>query len=380
MIDASARALAVAAALVLASGVDVSGQTASSGQTAALHGDAPAHAFLCDPAPVQPGSGEASAGEVQRLVDAATQAMILGDLEGATEFLDRALEGDPRAEEALYLRGRIAAQVGGAAAGVDWFCRYLAVAPRGASTAEVNRRLEQAMDESDANDLRRMLQQAASSFEAGEPRRSEELLTALLDRRLVPEALHDRGLVRLAIGQQNEGGADLRRFLELRPDTDRRPTVERVLQGLRGPERTPAPGSAFLLGAVLPGGGQYYTGRPGLGGIITGIVAGAVGTGYLYKRTTIRCRAPEPDGSCPPDAISSRETTRPFLVPALGIGAGIMLVSAAEAALRARGSLRSTEVPIGSDRSVRLELSLMPSGTMISVRLNRLLRHSGGSL
>jgi tetratricopeptide (TPR) repeat protein len=76
-----------------------------------------------------PAPGSAAAGEMERLTGAATQAMILGDLPGALEFLDRALERDPDAPEALYLRGRILVEQGDDDAATASFCRYLQVGP-----------------------------------------------------------------------------------------------------------------------------------------------------------------------------------------------------------------------------------------------------------
>ncbi len=338
----------------------LSAATQAVGQTLALKGEAPAVSFLCDPAPADASpAGEAPA-EVQRLVDAATQAMILGDLAVAAEFLDRALGRDPASAEALYLRGRIASESEDTGAGVEWFCRYLSIAPDGPSAAEARRRLEQAMEEGAGSNLRGRFLEAVAAFGAGEAERSDELFSALLDRHVVPEALYDRGLVRLAMTRVDEARADLFQYLELRPDADDREAIHATFQPLGQNPRARSPAGTFLLGAVLPGGGHYYTGRPIVGVLVTGMVVGAGATGYLYERTTIDCRAPSPTGGCPPDAIASQKTERPFLVPALAVGVGLMLISAVEAALKADGRDTGLTLPVTADRSLRLDLSPAP--------------------
>lgn len=331
----------------------------ASAQTLALKADAPSFSFLCEPATEdRPSTGE-SPPEVQRMVDAATQAMILGDLAVAADFLDRALEADPNAAEAIYLRGRIAAEGESAAAGIEWFCAYLRVAPDGALAGEATRRLEQAMEEGAGADLRASFREGVASFES-EPARAEEIFTSILDRHLVPEALYDRGLARLAMERPEAGRADLTRYLELRPGTDERAAIESLLQALDRDRRSPGSAATFLLGTFIPGAGQYYTGRTGLGLLVTGMVAGTMATGYLYERTTIHCRAPSRSGDCPPDAVAARETERPLLGPALGVGVGVMLISAIEAALHARGQAAALTVPISADHSLRLDLTPRP--------------------
>jgi tetratricopeptide (TPR) repeat protein len=339
--------------------------TGAFGQTLALKADAPAASYLCDAAPADaapaaPDPADGAAAEVQRLVDAATQAMILGDLSVAAEFLDRALGREPAAPEALYLRGRIASEAEDAPAGVEWFCRYLHVAPAGPSAAEARQRLEQALEEGAGSELRSRFLEAVAAFGAGEAARSDELFSALLDRRPVPEALYDRGLVRLAMERVDEAREDLFRYLELRPDADERESIHATFPPLGRTQGGRSPAGTFLLGAVLPGAGHYYTGRPIAGVLVTGIVAGAAATGYLYERTTIQCRALSPSGDCPPDAIASQETERPFLVPALGVGVGLMLISAVEAALKANGRDTGLTVPVTADRALRLDLSPAP--------------------
>lgn len=339
---------------------------AARAQTLTLKPDASAAALLCGPVEVPSTPGGTDPAEAQRLANAATQALILGDLSVASEFLDRALAVDPAAAEAVYLRGRVAADAESATAAIPWFCRYLALAPRGPSADEARRRLGQALEAGAGRRLLGAFAGGVARFQADELVRAEELFTAVLDESPVPEAYYNRALVRLSMDREAGARDDLLRYLELRPAAPDRATIEEALASIaaENPVRGAVP--TFLLGAVFPGGGQYYTGRPGWGVLVTGTVAGAVATGYLYERTTVLCRSPAESGECPPDEIAGTETERPLLIPALGAAGGLMLISAIEAALHA-GSTPSLSVSLG-ERSMNLELA--PRATVREGALN----------
>jgi hypothetical protein len=93
-----------------------------------------------------------------------------------------------------------------------------------------------------------------------------------------------------------------------------------------------------VLGVVFPGMGHYYSGRS-LGGTLVLAAAGAaVATGVLFKTVTVRCLNPSVGGGdCPPGDVVGEETSRPYLVPALGAAAAVTVVAAVEAFVRARG-------------------------------------------
>jgi hypothetical protein len=100
---------------------------------------------------------------------------------------------------------------------------------------------------------------------------------------------------------------------------------------------TPNPTAALAFG-VVPGMGQYYTGRGMMGTIVLSAVAGAVAAGFLVKDVTIRCINTPPEGSdCPPGQVLDETTDRPYLTPALGAAGVVTLVGAIEAFVRARG-------------------------------------------
>src|SRR5690606_23876775 len=111
-----------------------------------------------------------------------------------------------------------------------------------------------------------------------------------------------------------------------------------------------SPGAAFAAG-IFPGGGQFYTGRPVFGVVVTVATAGVVAGGVFYERTTIRCRDASAGRDCPEELIAGRDTDRPYLGPALGAAAGVALIAAVEAALHAgRDRRRSAERTTGAVR------------------------------
>ena len=310
----------------------------------------------------------AAPGEVDGLVRAATRSLVLGDLEEATTLLDRALAMDPCAAEAAYLQGRVVDQQEGPEAATRWFCRYIRLEPAGGSAPEARARLERAVDAGVGSRTRALFTEAVSEVRADRLERAEELFTDVLAIGPVPEAFYNRGLVRLARGRRAQARDDLDRYLSLRPTAEDRLDIEFALQE-QGREAGPSPLAALALGALLPGAGQYYTGRVGWGLAVTGLVAGAVAAGYLYERTTVWCRTPAPSGDCPPDAVAGTETERPLLVPTVLAGVGVMLGGAVEAALHARRA-PSIGIRVGAGGTLQLDVAVAPgAGSGTDLRL-----------
>jgi tetratricopeptide (TPR) repeat protein len=349
--------------------------TGAAAQVPALKGEPPpATVMVCPPssprdAPLRPDTATVV---VDRLMSGANQALILGDLTEADTLLARVLEADPRAAEAAYLRGRIAADRADASAAASFFCRYLELAPSGSSASEARRRLDEATAAGAADAVYEAFRTGVERFRAGDLERAEERFSWLLAARPgAAEAYYNRGLVRVAAGRSGPARADLERYLELRPDAADRPVVEGLMADLATVRSAPRPASAFLLGTVFPGGGQFYTRRPLLGIVVTGLAAGAVGAGLTYERTTILCRDPDPSGGCAPGAIASRETERPLLVAGLAVAGGLALVAAVEAAVHAgRGRGARSSIPVGAGESARIRVGPGPTGDSPVVRLS----------
>jgi tetratricopeptide (TPR) repeat protein len=346
----------------------------------------PGSVLICDDQAERSGAVVAGDSEgASRLVNAATQAMLLGDLDGALDFLDRSLILDPSAAEAVYLRARILQRQGASDAAAAALCHYLRLDPASASAQEVRQRLDDARDAGVAQPLLDTYRRALALEQEGRLSEAEAAFTAVLSARPAAAlARYNRAIVRIALGQDAEARADLVAYLELEP---RAPDAAQVRQflgptvaGPAGPRATaaaparPRASTAFIIGALVPGGGQYYTGRPTLGAAVTALAGGAVAAGMLHKRTTIHCRDAQAD-VCPEDMISSRDTERPLLLPAIGAAAGLALVAAIEAATRVNGASRpreeSSPSAVGSTR-LRPSGDLQYDGSALRIELVRL--------
>lgn len=321
------------------------------------------------------GTMTADTAESLRLANAATQAMILGDLAGALELLDRALSLDPTAADAIYLRARILQEQGDLERATDALCAYLALRPEGSSAREVRRRLDEARDAGVGEAIGERYRQALALEFEGRLEEAEAAFTDVLSTRPdAPTALYNRGVVRAAIGRTAAARADLERYAQLDPAPADAGDVRRFLAATSPPTDPAAPaataqvgpaaqvgprsGTAFAVGALLPGGGQFYTGRPALGAAVTALAGGVLAAGILYERTTVRCLDATIETDCPEELVASRDTSRPLLGPAVLAAAGVTLGAAIEASLHAarRASGQESTGPAG-DGAARLGFS-----------------------
>lgn len=273
--------------------------------------------------------------EVARLTNAATQAMLLGDQDGALEFLNRAVRVDSTAAEALYLRSRIRLERGQAEGAAGDLCQYLRLDPSGGSAPEAISRLEEAADQGVGEDFYTAFATGTRMYDEGQLEAAERAFSTVVDARpQAAAAVYNRGLVRALLERPGPARADLERYLALEPGAANADAVRRYLAILAADDG-PGPNRALIAGTLIPGAGQFYTRRPLMGTLVFGAAAGAVTAGYLAERTTIRCRVANPEGACPPDQIASTATARPYLPLAIGVAAGVAIGAAIEASLYA---------------------------------------------
>jgi hypothetical protein len=109
----------------------------------------------------------------------------------------------------------------------------------------------------------------------------------------------------------------------------------------------PGPESVFVNSLLVPGLGQFRTGRPALGVLFLGAWGGALGAGWMQRETTIVCLDRVVD-SCPTDQIRDETTRRPFLALGLGSAAVIAVVSAFDARSAALRMRREDRGPAGA--------------------------------
>lgn len=333
----------------------------------------------------------------RELAEEAGRAEILGDQDRARRLLERAVERDPGAGELTFRLARIEEARGNRNSAVNWLCRSLASDP-GGPDAGAARALLGEVGPGVANPIGTGARAAfLGGVEALDEERYAEAMDAfslaLAERPGWASAHFNRALAALRAGQHREGVADLEAYLELDPTAPDRRQVTATLTWTPTPvdpgpvdapvaddprpadtpvapppeddpipisapvsaHRVPSPATAFLSGVLIPGMGQIYTGRPGLGALILAGAGGAAAAGFLTREVEVRCLAVPVDGACPPGQEASRSTTRPLLVPAL-VGAGALtLLGAVHAARSARRSAAAQPDPLGA-------LHLSPTG------------------
>ncbi len=132
---------------------------------------------------------------------------------------------------------------------------------------------------------------------------------------------------------------------------------------------------ALTLGVLVPGMGQFYSGRA-LGGLtVLSLVGGAAAAGYFVTDVQVKCLSdPGPDGSCPEGQVLREEVDRPYLVAGLGTAAAIGVIGAIEAFVKLRHRRGSdsgvTSMELGGAQLSALDVA--PSRGRLDLRLVRL--------
>jgi len=293
------------------------------------------------PVPARPGAEEQA--EASRLASSADQALILGDTERAREFLARATELDPSSAELAYHYGRILEDLQEANLAIDQFCRALALSPRQEGIGDVRLRLEalaRARDpgvppEASSAFLNGLLHADLRQFSAA----AQAFDAAVRAAPGWPEAVYNRGVVRSRMGDAEGAVADLQEYLALRPDADDAILVSRRIGQLQITAPVQSPTATLSLGLLLPGMGQFYTGRA-LGGLtVLALAGGAAAAGFLVEEVTVECvGSVPPGGTCPPERLVGETSHRPYLVHGLAAAGVITVAGALEAFFRIRGA------------------------------------------
>jgi tetratricopeptide (TPR) repeat protein len=312
--------------------------------------------FVCPPGAqlIEPSTDERE--RAGQLASDALQAQILGDLEGARTLLSQAAGADGTSAEIAYRHARVLEDLGLADAAISEYCRSLALGAVDAGIVDARRRLDvlyeivrerisetalaafiSGLDQADAM----LYADAAASF-----------AVAIEESPLWPAAVYNRAIVLEQLGLITESVAEFRRYLQLTP-SEVDPTVVDVsarigmLEGVLA-RPTPSPGNALAFGALFPGMGQYYAGRNLAGTIVVGAAVIGVTTGLMYKDITVVCLVPVSSSEdCPAGQVHDEITKRPFLKPALGVSAAVMVGAAVEAYLRARRERAEQQEQLG---------------------------------
>ncbi len=270
----------------------------------------------------------------------ARELALVGERAGARDAFARAAALDPADPQLAYDLARAAEESGDRATAATALCRYLLLAPSGREVAEVRTRLSRvasaAPDPGDAA-ARAAFQRGVDALEA---RRYEAAVSAFDEvlRRVpsAPEATYDRGLARLALGDDAAAAGDLAAYVASPSAGPDRAQVLRAVEALRQPRWSV--GGALGRGLVVPGFGQLYTGRPVQGLVVLAAAATGVGMAMVERRSVETVQYLDQFGN--PYTSSVPRVEHPYRVTGLA-GAGVVaLAGAAEAAWFARSNRR----------------------------------------
>lgn len=337
-----------------------------------------ANPFRCPdfPPPEAPDAEERN--QAARLGSDAEQAVILGDRERARDLLARATELDPSSPDLAYRYARILEELGSGREAVAWYCRVETLDPGTSDAADARSRI----DELAAADRPELPPDALGAFRTGVSSADAGRLEVAAEAfgRAVsaapdwPEAAYDRGVVLARLERRQEAVEALRRYLEIRPDAPDAIAVSERIGQLQNAGVLPSPGTALALGIVVPGMGQFYSGRT-LGGLtILSLAGGAVAAALLIEDVEVKCLSPATDGSCPEGQVVGETVDHPYRVPGLAAAGAITVIGAIEAFVKLRGR-RSDVTGLASVDfgTARVDaVGVASTGGRVDVRLVRL--------
>lgn len=291
------------------------------------------------------------ADEADRLAAAAAQAAILGDQEGARDFLERASQLDETDEAIAYDLARTYDALGRTDDAVAAYCRFLTLAPGSSDASDVGSRVTQLSppDPPLAPSAIDAFQEGVRAVDAGELDDALRAFSGALDGApdLAP-AVYNRALVHSLQQRYDLAIEDYRAYLDMDPGaSDSRQVLERI-GTLRSPPDVYSPATAFVAGLFIPGFGQFHTDRPVGGLLVLTTALGAAGFGLLYTETEVLCATPQ--DPCPPNQILDETETRPYLAAGLGVAAGVTLIAAIEGLIKAKRLNAEAASMVGAGR------------------------------
>lgn len=254
-------------------------------------------------------------------------------------------------------RARGGAPTGAPAAGPSALCP----APRATVAPSAEQRRA-------ARDLAERAQQAAILGDRAAAREQLRQAAALDPRD--PDLAYQLARANDAAGAAADAASEYCRFLALSPEGAEAAEARERVAILAPPPRTTAPVAvparlsptrALSLGLLIPGAGQFYTGRPVAGALAFGAAAAGVACAMSQRTTftTTQETATDPFGN--PYTYTARRpvSSRPCLLPGLAVAGSVALAGAIEAYNHVRES--------NGDR--RVAVDLYPGGHGLALQV-----------
>jgi tetratricopeptide (TPR) repeat protein len=294
----------------------------------------------------------------------AQQAAILGDVNGAIAALRSAIASDPTDPDLAYRLARVLESSASADSAVSEYCRYLALAPTGPDASDSRVRvaaLARPTTDARVDSANVHFNRGLEAYERRDVSEADaEFTRALREQPAWGDAYYDRALARAARGDRSEAMSDLELYLRVTPNAVDRAAVVAWMSDARFRRYSSA--GAFSLGVLLPGAGQFYTGRPGFAAVPLVSAATAIGIAVLPRTTTITATQEfiDIDGTHRNTTVQ-RRTDRPYLAAGLATAGAITLAAAIEASVYARRE---------NAREQRVSLALVPSSRELSAVLS----------
>ena len=326
----------------------------------------------CERVAARPIGARRDIAEARRLSAAGQEAALTGDQKAARDAFAKAADLNPVDDRIAYDLGRAHEELNDSTSAIREYCRYLTLSPAGPESGDVRARLQQLVPKAaaqTAQDLLAKFRLGLFLYDSARYDAAERAFDEVVQKApSASEGYFNRGLMRAAVGSRAEALKDFEAYLAAVPTADDRAEVTRTITVLRRPVY--GPGSAFIRG-IIPGFGQFYTGRPVRGVLVLAGVATAAGLAVLQTTTTKRVAYVDPNGI--PAPYTQEFTERKYLVPGVATAAGLTLVAALEAVLFARKSTQGTAViqagrvsaisGVLKNHEVSITPSLMPNAT-----------------
>lgn len=297
----------------------------------------------CEAAATRPTGSRRDNVEARRLAAAGQEAALVGDQTAARDAFAKAAELNPTDDRIAYDLGRAHEGLVDTTGAINEYCRYLTLSPAGREAGDVRTRLQRLVPRNAAQNAQDLLQKFRLGlflYDSARYDAAERAFDDVVQRApLAAEGYFNRGLMRAAIGSRAEALKDFESYLAAVPTADDRTEVTRTITVLRRPVYGQ---SSALIRSVIPGFGQFYTGRPIRGVLVMAGVAASAAMAVLQTTTKKQIAYVDPNGV--PAPYTQEFTERKYLVPGVAVAAGLTLAAAIEAAWFAKRSSRGAAV------------------------------------